>query len=387
MNRFPTGVACLLVMAGCTEEVKRFDANLIITRADAVADGVIQYSYVDNLGIGDGSGVKQVQGLRVGIDATSIQFTVETVGAATPGLGRSAMLPIVDGQTLDVHVLLAPLNTIGQIQDTPKNLGGDACIAADGEGNLFMLGGSEADEAGYIYTNTLALRSFGPGVLKGVSGLGCAAFNGAVAAVGGCNTSVDAVQLIQGDGTLTEFQVDLQDACGALAAPTTDGGVWVVDGTGAVTLHDAEKNIVFNADVDGEPEALEVTPSGNLVVLAGGSARHVSPDGVKRLSPATALARRGNDLFILDQDEVKRLNEAKAPESLGRGIPVGSRFTVLSDDTVVALVGTTVTVVKPDNTTSTLQAEREHTTIVTLPGDTVLLLGALADGFDGFSLR
>lgn len=380
------GVGAALVV-GCTEEVKRFDVDLQVTRAADVRGGTLQYSYLDSLGIGDGSGVSQVQGLNVGIDATSVQFTVETVGG-DPGLGRSGVLPIVDNETLTVHVLVAPLDEVGLISDVPQDLGGDACVAADGAGNIFMVGGTDANEAGYVYDTTFALRSFGPGVLKGVAGLGCGAFQGAVAAVGGCNNpSVREVQLIQVDGNVTTFPVDLQDSCGAMAAPAEDGGVWVVDGDGTVTLYDADNTPQYTDDLGAAPQAIEVTAEGNLVVLSGGSARHLSRQtAITTLSPGSALGRRGEVVFILDGTDIKYVVEAEAPIRLRGKVPAFDHFVVLSDDTVVGLNGTVVSVVAVDGSTSTLTA-RAHTAIVGLPGDTVVLAGAAGDGFDGFSRR
>jgi hypothetical protein len=351
----------------------------------AVSGGSLQYSYLDNLGIGDGSGVEQVQGLSVGIDATSVQFTVETVGGV-PGLGRSALVPIVDNETLTVHVLVAPLDEVGLVSGAPTNLGGDACVAADGAGNIFLVGGTSAREAGYVYDTTFVLRSFG-GELKGVGGLGCGAFQGAVAAVGGCNDQqVGDVQLIQVDGTTTAFPVPLQVLCGAMAAPAADGGVWVIDGDGTVSLRDAGNSVQFIDELGAEPQAVEVTADGNLVVLSGGKAWHVSSTELTELSPALALGRRGDGVFILDDDgDIKYVDEAKAQRRLRGGIPAFEHFVVLSDDTVVGLAGAVVSVVVDDSTTTL--TTREHTAIVGLPGDTVVLAGAAGPGFDGFSRR
>jgi hypothetical protein len=388
MNRRLLGLcsAGVTLLSGCTEEVKRFDVDLQVTRAVAVTGGSLQYSYLDNLGIGDGSGVEQVQGLSVGIDATSVQFTVETVGGRVPGLGRSGVLPIVDNTTLTVHVLLAPVDEVGLISDGPQDLGGDACVAADAAGNIFIVGGTRSSAAGYVYDTTFALRSFG-GVLGGVSGLGCGAFRGAVAVVGGCNDEVLEVQLIQVDGTTTKFPVPLAQACGAMAAPAADGGVWVVDGDGTVSLHDAVNSVLFNGELGAEPQAIEVTAEGNLVVLSGGKAWHVSGTAVTELSPALALGRRGDGVFILDGDQdIQYVDEDKAQRRLRGGVPAFEHFVVLSDDTVVGLNGTVVSVVPVDGNTSTLTA-RAHTAIVGLPGDTVVLAGAAGPGFDGFSRR
>ena len=386
-------VAVALVGAGCTEEVKRFDVNLNVTRASAVGDGALQYSYVDNLGLGDGSGVEQVQGLRIGIDATTVQFTVQTVGGTTPGLGRSPPVPIVDGETLDVYVLLAPRDAVGLVSDAPADLGDDACAAVDGEGNVFLVGGSSANESGYAFDTSLVLHSFGPGPLKGVSGVGCAAFQGAVAAVGGCVNEIDVVQLVQTDGTLTTFDnTSLDEPCGAFAAPAADGGVWVVDGDGSVRLLSASNDVEFNDELGAAVDAVEVTAAGNLVVLVNGSARHVSRSGIVSRSPAVALGRRGHDVLILDGSEVKLVTEAASTERVRGGIAVNAdRFVLLSDDTFVGVRGSTVTVVTVDGSASTLSSTtsaplRAHTAIAALPGGTVLLAGAEGDGFDGFAL-
>jgi hypothetical protein len=388
-----TVAVALAVGAGCTEEVKRFDVNLRVTRAPAVGDGALQYSYVDNLGLGDGSGVDQVQGLRVGIDATTVRFTVQTVGGTPPGLGRSPHVPIVDGETLNVHVLLAPMDAVGLISEAPDDLGDGACAAADGDGNLFLVGGSGANESGYAFDTSLALLSFGPGALKGVSGVGCAAFQGAVAAVGGCGNGIDVVQLIQTDGTLITFDnASLDELCGAFAAPAADGGVWVVDGDGTISLLSASDEVVFVDELGAPADAVEVTAAGNLVVLVNGTARNVSPNGFVGQSPAVALGRRGHDVLILDGRDVKLVTEAASTERVRGGIAVDAdRFVLLSDDTFVGLRGSTVTVVTVDGKTSTLSSAtssplRAHTAIGVLPGDTVLLAGAEGDGFDGFAL-
>ena len=44
MKRLAGVAACTLLAVGCTEEVKRFDVDLQVTRAAAVAGGTLQYS-------------------------------------------------------------------------------------------------------------------------------------------------------------------------------------------------------------------------------------------------------------------------------------------------------------------------------------------------------
>ena len=129
-----------------------------------------------------------------------------------------------------------------------------------------------------------------------------------------------------------------------------------------------------------------MTAVGNLGALSGGKAWHVSRSAITELSPALALGRRGDGVFILDDDgDIKYVDETKAQRRLRGGMPAFDRFVVLSDDTVVGLRGAVVTVVAADgNTTLTT---REHTAIVGLPGDTVVLAGAAGAGFDGFSRR
>jgi hypothetical protein len=290
---------------------------------------------------------------------------------------------------MTARVLVAPLGAVGLVSNIPSDLGGDACSAADGDGNLFFVGGSASNETGYVYNQRFEVFGFGPGAFEGVVRPGCAAFRGAVAAVGGCDdTGISEVHLIQADGTRTTFNANLDVVCGAMAAPAADGGVWVVDGDGTVTLTSADNRVVLNRQLSGAPEAVEVTAAGSLVVLIDGSAFRLGRDDTRGPDRrATALGRRGEDVLILDGGDVEVVTEDDSPKPVRGGAAAADRFVLLSDDTFVGLQGTTITVIRTDLSQLTLISQRAHSTISALAGDTVLLSGGAGAGFDGFSRR
>ncbi len=400
MKRMLTGLLRMAVVSmvalstSCVEDVLRLDVVLQVTRAASLANVDVQYEYrtdvdTDNV---DGSGRPQVDGFVIAEGASTIQF--EVFGSS--GFGRSPTVQLADvpaDSTLTVPILLAPKNDVRLVSDAPVDLGGDACVASDENGILFMMGGSRANQLGYIYDNQFAIRSIGSS--GPARNPGCAAFNGRVAVVGGCTGTPPAViSLVDVDGSvstisLTDTNVADEALCGAVAAPQARNGALFISKTGAVFQLAEGGAATFVENIPTLATAIEVMTDGAAVALAGGSAFYIAGDSIIDLGPAQALGRRFDDVLVLDGDEIKRVT---GPATERERILVGvgdafSSFAVTSDGAFVGIAGSNVIIVDSDQKKTTLPMGRPHKRVIGLPGDTILLAGGDEAGFDGFSRR
>ncbi|HEY1099701.1 MAG TPA: hypothetical protein VGF99_12280 [Myxococcota bacterium] len=384
MNRHQLlGLAALLGLAGCSE--KRLDVALQVTRATSLGDADLAYAYVSDAGDENGSALADVDGFALSLSATSVRFEVKTLLDAS-GFGRADVdisgVPV--GGSVTVPVLVVPVGRVSEVSSAPIDLGGDACVAVDENGTLFMVGGSAANQLGYVYGGDYTVRSVGSA--SAVGGLGCGARNGKVAFVGGCSGAVTSdVTIVDAEGSVVDTFPNLvgTNRCGARAAMRGDGGFWVVD-------DEVWGRYAADGDgLDGNPSgfnavAVEVTANDALVVLTDDDvALYIGDDGgIVDLGPATALGRQGSDALVLDGSEVKRVDNAATVVVDGvRGV-ASSRFVVV-DGVFVGIDGSDVVVVD-DGDTERLPMGRAHTGIAGLPGGQVLLAGGDGAGFDGF---
>jgi len=366
------GLVAAVALAGCVE--KRFDVELVVTRAEAV-DGVLQYNYFTDVDALDGSiasGKSAVSGLAVDLAAETIVFEAEVLGS-TPGFGRSAVLTIPDGGTLQVPVLVAP-TVPGLISSTPEDLGGDACVAVDENGVVFMMGGSASTHSGSVFDDAFTVRNFGTSYPTGVADPGCVAHAGKVAVVASLDTVI--VTDVAGNETVVDVN-GLDTFAGAVAAPRSDGSFWLVDGDNDVFFVDTASGTSAIGTATGARNGVEVTANDSLVALIGGEVIYVDSTGLRSLGNAQALGRRLAQVFVIDGETLSVVANA-ATDVVGSVDDVVDSFVVLGDDSVVGLSASRLV---------GAEAPRRYTRIVGLPGDTVLLFGAAGAGFDGFSRR
>jgi len=376
--RVIVGASVLAVVgaAGCVEQ--RFDVELAVTRAEALGDGVLQYNYgtdVDPVDASAASGKAVANGLALALDATTIQFEAEVLGAVV-GFGRSPVLEIPDGGTLVVPLLVAPTEAPGLVASRPANVD-DACIAADDAGAFFFMGGTGSTRDGTVFDTAFKVREFGAGAFANVASPTCAAHAGKVAVVDGATAVVFDV-----DGNSSTVDLDFIDVpAGAIAVPRSDDGLWVVDGD----------NDIFHVDANGvaDPVAtasgartsgLEVTANDSLVMVAGGNLIYVD-EVLLNLGPAQALGRRLKQVFVFDGDTISVIENAATTVVKSVSFPAMSSFGMLSDGRAVGLTAAGQFIDEDGS-----YSGRSQRAMVVLGGD-VVLLGGSGNGFDGIAFR
>lgn len=379
---FMVGVVGVGAAAGCVE--KRFDVDLQVTRAASVAGGIPQYNYstdVDGLDPAVASGKSRAEGLVVSFAASTIQFEVDAAGG--DGFGRSGAIAIPDEvETLAVPVLLAKESSPGLVSSTPQDLGGDACVAVDENGVVFMMGGSASTHSGSVFDGTFTVRNFGSSAPIGAANPGCAAHGGKVAVVVDNNT----VFVTDTAGNEVVVNINgLDTFVGAVAAPRRDGSLWLIDGDNDIFFVGVDGRVALVATAVGlQRRGIEVTGNDSLVTIIDEQLVYVDDSGPRLLGNARALGRRLGQVFVLDGETLSVIANA-ATDVVGT-VSIGAvdSFVVLSDDRVVGL--TTAGALVGDDVDG-FDAGRRHTRLVGLPGDTVLMVGADGAGFDGFSRR
>ena len=364
-------------IGGCVEQ--RFDIDLVVTRAEALGDGVLQYNYgtdVDPVDDTAASGKVFATGLKVAIDATTIQFEGEALGAVV-GFGRSAVLDIPDGGTLTVPLLLAPLVAPGLVSSRTGTVD-DACVVADDNGALFFMGGSGATRDGTVFDTGFKVRDFSAGAFAGLANPACAAHAGKVAVVAGRTAMVFDV-----DGNSDIVDLGFIDVpAGTIAVPRSDGQLWVVDGDNDIFRVDSAGASTLIERPSGErTSGLEVTTNDSLVVVVGGALIYVD-DRILNLGPAQTLGRRLQQVFVFDGDTISVIENASTTVVKTVSFPALSSFGLLSDDRVVALTAAGQFVDEAG-----AYPGRAQQRVVVLPGDVVLLAGGGGGGFDGIGFR
>jgi hypothetical protein len=307
------------------------------------------------------------------------------------------MLSLTSCFVIKAKVLVVPANEVGDLSILPPALGGDACVADDGLGHLFVTGGRTSTQGAYVLDDRFSVLGLQGGFPTGVGGVGCAANAGVLAVTGGCIGNAEAtVVLIEVDGGRRTVDVDAAVRCGSAAAPRSDGQLWFVDGDNSVDL--VSSSGVVTAIVGprtGVRRGLEVTARDAVVFILDGALEYADTDLVT-LGPATALGRRGTDVLVLDADGVVSSVENATTRPLADVATIGvtnvAHFVVTDDGTFVGLSvnGTTLHVVDSVDvgggarTVST--TVNGATRLAVLPGGAIVIGGADVAGLQAAAL-
>lgn len=396
----------LITAGGCRENL--FDVVIEVKEAavlkGALDDLTVGFAYVSDVDEdvdgtldGDGKFERNATDLAFSEAATTIFVEVE---ARDPerfgnllGFGRSATVPVPEGDELKVLLLLAPAGVAGRVSNIPEDLGTDACAASDSDGTLYFTGGRKALQPAYVYDASLEAISFaGNGLLQEVGGVGCAAAFGQVAAVGGCTGPASAeVALYTREGELREIDATgfTGPLCGAAAAPRDDGQVWVVSSDNRVSIVGAGGGEEVAGPHAGTRRGLEVTADQGLVLLVD-SLFYFDADGREdALNAGQALGRFGSEVAVLQSGSIFTVQNGGALK-VQRGdvdVPNITQFVMLSDQRVVAVLDDGgVVVVAKDGTVDVVEGARPSSRVAAIAGDTILLAPLDGVGLDGVAL-
>ncbi len=397
------------MVGGCVSERRLFDVEIVVHEAESVRgvldddDVTFNYSLIPDRGEQNGNEVGEpvvaflpdpaATTLRVRLDGFGTNFA-RVVG------GQSAAVPLPDeGTLLPVPLLLAPTR-VDALTAVPPALGPDVCVTDDGEGHVFIVGGSRSTQPAYVYDEAFAIRSLGgpSDAPAGVSGPGCGAAGGVVAIVGGCSAGAlsAAVVRIDVDGTKTTLPIEppLVEPCGAIAAPSGPDAAWVLGTDGALWLVEVGGTTLASPPRAGQPRALEVTASGAAVFVIDDEAlwRGRAEADVVSLGPVRSLGRRGRDVLLEDTDNGVGVVEDRVVVAIATlpAFEAPRHFVLLDDDTVVSLrrSGDVLDVVLPDGTARILPiGVAGMSRVAALPGGVVVVGGADAPGLRGVSIR
>jgi len=397
--RLPFTLLLLLVVVGaalgCEENLKFLDVNLDVRVAEGLDRELeevdLNITYVTDTGVTNGG----ADGDNVAFpkNASSAVFSLlalEEGSLVGRGATASIDLPIVDdGEvgSVDASLLLADL-VPGLVASLPPDLGDGSCVASDEAGRVFVVGGAAANQTGYVFGDDFGVDGI-VGSFSNVEGLGCSASGGAVVFAGGCagGPVEGIVEIIAGrESTVT---IDPPAVCGTFAAKSKQN-YWSIGPDGirlysrGGTLIDSAVRVLdvvaVESAVDGSVLVRERNSTG-LLFTPGNLENPVISDGV------LAIGRRLDDVMMLTNDgrllqqQTEGFGQTRADVDVG----AASAFTVLADDTVVAIVGNTLVVSVPGAANRTLALPRPRTHVSALPGDTVILSGGA--GVDGVSLR
>jgi len=395
----------LPALSSCQQDLYTVELQLVLAEALAGsladADVDVVHRTIDEAGTENG-GSESPQRFSFPRSA-SVRFEVvltrdDEDGLALIGGGSSPLQSApADGGSLAVPMLVAPVSAAGLLSQTPQALGGDACVADDGQGAVFLTGGSTSQQGAYVIDPTFNVRGLAAGFPTGVGGVGCAAKGGVLAVAGSCVPGVP-VFIVRVDANGRREQVLVEgspEACGAAAAPMSDGRFWLVDGDNIAHVVQANGARTFVGVVGaGSRGDIAITPKDGLVVIVGGALAYITADTleVTNLGPAIAVGRHGVEVLVLDDDGVISAVEdaTLVPVRADLGARAGVRsFVMLDDDTAVFLAGNgaTVEAVASDGTARTLQTGATGATrVAALPGGTLVIAGHNGNGVQVLSL-
>jgi hypothetical protein len=412
-----TGAAIVASTTACVEERAVLDVALEPVLAAAVADDVdddasIGFAWVDEDGAGDGLGARAGEGFALLPTTTQLSFSVRVDTAdfsRMVALGRTGFLAVrsdddVAVQEVTARVLLAPVDRVGRMVDVPVPLGGDECVVGDEAGRLFVIGGSAGNQGGYVVDDFAVQGLSGAERWTRVPVAGCGASSGRVAAVAGCGAP-GAIVVVAGQDAREVSLLALERAgapvsCAAQAAPVA-GGVWLADGASLFFVDDdgaVVSTTTAQVPQSGGPAfaALSVTAAGDAVVVDGAGdgavLRVVARDGAARdvragVGASARLGRRFGDVVLLDGAVLVDVDGVVVRDDVGAELSAADvvGFTVLSNDTVVALAPGQVRVSAAQTTTMTFSAP-PRSGLAALPGDTVVFAGGGEAGVDVVAL-
>jgi len=390
-----SAVVAITTLSGC--ERRLFDVDLTIVEARTVAqdfnDVTISHSTVGD--VGDENGGFNEKPFEFSDEATEVRFEVKYLDGdfSLVAFGRTRPFAVPDiGGVIPATVLMAPANEVGVLSTVPPALGGDACVADDGLGRVFLTGGSASSQA-YVLDDRFDVLGLRGGFPDGVGGVGCAANAGVVAVTGGCTAdAASTIVLIDLEGVQATIEpAALSEPCGAAAAPRSDGLVWLIDGDHRLTTvgNDGAVRANVAGPRAGVRRGFEVTAADAVVFILDGEL-HYADTTLVPLGSAIALGRHGSDVLVLDDDGLVASIENATTRPLAGVASIAeddiAHFVVTDDGTFVGLSvdGTTLHVVGSVNAGGAVRTVSTTVTgatrVAALPGGTIVIGGANVAG-------
>lgn len=396
VKRAIAGVAlagAVAALAGCDETVHLFTVDLQLRLASSLGDdlGAFDFNagYLTDTGVDNGAEPGEV---AFPADAEAATFTVLALGDGVTGQGRSAELDVPgDNGTLEVPLFVAARDDVAAANVLPPDVGAGSCVASDEAGRVFVVGGDASGQSGYVF-DTDAFDVIGLADLDsatGVSGVGCSANAGFVVFAGGCAGGVIDHLVETAAKGVNSVELNPPAVCGSFAARANNDGYWIA-GPGGVQFYSASGTLRNSREVAVDVLDVEVTADGDLVVLTAISDvllfKQGSLNNPVTLGAARALGRRFDDVALLNGSSVRVVKRDGTLQGLGADVDADvTAFTVLSNDTVVGVDGTTLRVSRDDGSTQTFTMATARTHVSAIVGDTLLLVGGGA-GVDAITL-
>lgn len=365
---------------GCKNEV---EVTIDLQVADGIADVVDIDNDLKNLTVnGVGKDFDETVPFPGDVDRLPLELLFLGGGSVVTGHGRT----IVDGPPGDVEsygtdfkatMVIGRDDDVTELQALPPNLGVNSCATSDEGGRIFVVGGSASSQSGYGVDDDYFVRGLDDvDALKG-NAVGCSARGGRVVA-GACDGDA-IVDLGLGDTVRVDVGVP---TCGLFAA-ASDEDYWLISRDTAVLFSARGTQLDTSATgFDDDIDSVEALASGNAMVRLVNSKVFLvkrDPAQVTQVGQASALGRRFDDVVAIDGDRLLRGEQLDVANG-AIGLPGTARaVTVLSDDTVAAIVDGDLVVIGKDaagdTKTTTVPLSRNRARLAALPGDTILLAG------------
>ncbi len=397
----------LSLLTGCVEEVRLFDVELRVRVADGVDPAVVlendvpddddrlglSFNYFPDVGDPDGGDPRSGTGLPFDPAATSARFELLAFLDGVPqARATSAVLPLPDdeGAVLSVPLLLSTVDVVGGLDPLPPEIGADACFSSDEQGRVFVVGGSTSNQSGYVLDDSFRVLALSELRFAGASRPGCVAAGGSVVVVGGCQAGALAeIHEIDADRDRRRVLVPAAEPCGAFAAKSLKD-YWLFATNRVDLLSDEGEVKGSTAGVDVVD--VEVLLGGNALVLDNKNSLFLyqrnDVETPIRLGEVQAIGRRFDDVVALSVDNQLLLVAGVALTPLRTVSPfavAATSITVLSDDTLVAIVDGDLVVDPVEGEVVTLPLPRPRTHVSAILGDTVILAGG--EGLDSVSVQ
>jgi hypothetical protein len=398
-----------LLLGSCVEEQILFnvalqvrvaqglDPLIVLTnnKADETDPLGMAFNWVPDFGPPDGGDPRGDVTFKFDAAATSASFELIAFldgKLAARGTTPVLALPTEPGADLPVPLLLAPVGRVDALDALPPDIGADACFAADQLGRVFVVGGSDSNQTGYVLGADFAVVTLSGVAFARTAAPGCVAADGHVVAVGGTGGIISQLhELDAGSDVVVDIAIPGAEAAGAFGAKSLDD-YWLFASNRVELLRANGVSFGFAGGVNVVD--VEVLPDGNALVLTEANTMFLYDrddlDSPVNLGQAKAIGRRFDDVMAISDDDALLLIDGTAAVVLRGAVGTGvvTAFTVLSDDSVVAIEGDELKVYGDGDTVDfSTSLPRARTHISAIPGDTVILAGGDGTGLDAFALR
>ncbi len=369
-----------LAAPGCKNEI---EVTIGVQVADGINDVVDVEQDLKNLSVnGVGKDFDETVPFPGDVDALPLELLFLGGGSVVTGHGRTIVTPppaSLDDYATDFKatMVIGSDDAVTELQSLPPNLGAGSCAASDEGGHIFVVGGVDASQSGYGVDDDYFVRGLDDLNALKANAVGCSALGGRVVA-GACdgNAIVDL-----GVGDTVRVDVDVS-TCGLFAAKSKND--YLLMSQTSATLFSSSGDALDSSATgfDDVIASVEALGSGNAMVRLVNSKIFLvtrEPVGVSQVGQGTALGRRFGDVVAINGDQLlfgEDLGVANGAIGLGG---TATAVTVLSDDTVVAIVDGDLIAIGPDAggdlATTRVALTRNRARLAALPGDTILLAG------------